>query len=175
MKIGIDMDDTICSTKESIIKYQNIFIKDKNISSDELWNNNTYKDEFLNKYLSDIYTNAKVKENCIKILNQLSKDNELYIITARTTNYIDDIIKLTKNYLANNNIKVKDIFINSKDKVDTCIKNNIDLMIDDNYYNYQALTNNNINTILFDELDRYKHINNKRNNWNKLIDILKWD
>ena len=175
MKIGIDMDDTICSTKESIIKYQNIFIKDKNISSDELWNNNIYKDEFLNKYLSDIYTNAKVKENCIKVLNQLSKDNELYIITARTTNYIDDIIKLTKNYLANNNIKVKDIFINSKDKVDTCIKNNIDLMIDDNYYNYQALTNNNINTILFDELDRYKHINNKINNWNKLIDILKLD
>ena len=175
MKIGIDMDDTICSTKESIIKYQNIFIKDKNISSDELWNNNIYKDEFLNKYLSDIYTNAKVKENCIKVLIQLSKDNELYIITARTTNYIDDIIKLTKNYLANNNIKVKDIFINSKDKVDTCIKNNIDLMIDDNYYNYQALTNNNINTILFDELDRYKHINNKINNWNKLIDILKLD
>ena len=175
MKIGIDMDDTICSTKESIIKYQNIFIKDKNISSDELWNNNIYKDEFLNKYLSDIYTNAKVKENCIKVLNQLSKDNELYMITARTTNYIDDIIKLTKNYLANNNIKVKDIFINSKDKVDTCIKNNIDLMIDDNYYNYQALTNNNINTILFDELDRHKHINNKINNWNKLIDILKLD
>ena len=175
MKIGIDMDDTICSTKESIIKYQNIFIKDKNISLEELWNNNTYKDEFLNKYLSDIYNNALIKENCVYVLNKLSKDNELYIITARTTNYIDDIIKLTKNYLANNNIKVKDIFINSKDKVDTCIKNNIDLMIDDSYYNYQSLTNNNINTILFDELDSYKYINNRINNWNELINILNID
>ena len=175
MKIGIDMDDTICSTKESIIKYQNIFIKDKNISLEELWNNNTYKDEFLNKYLSDIYNNALIKENCVYVLNKLSKDNELYIITARTTNYIDDIIKLTKDYLTNNNIKVKDIFINSKDKVDTCIKNNIDLMIDDSYYNYQSLTNNNINTILFDELDSYKYINNRINNWNELINILNID
>ena len=43
MKIGIDMDDTICSTRESLIKYQNIFIKEKNISSDILWNNNDSK------------------------------------------------------------------------------------------------------------------------------------
>ena len=175
MKIGIDMDDTICSTKESIIKYQNIFIKDKNITLEELWSKNTYKDEFLNKYLSDIYNNALIKENCVYVLNKLSKDNELYIITARTTNYIDDIIKITKDYLTNNNIKVKDIFINSKDKVDTCIKNNIDLMIDDSYYNYQSLTNNNINTILFDELDSYKYINNRINNWNELINILNID
>lgn len=173
MKIGIDMDDTICSTSESIIKYQNIFIKDKNITLEELWSKNTYKDEFLNKYLSDIYNNALIKENCVYVLNKLSKDNELYIITARTTNYIDDIIKITKDYLTNNNIKVKDIFINSKDKVDICIKNNIDLMIDDSYYNYEQLTSNNINTILFDELDRYKYINNRINNWNQLINILK--
>lgn len=173
MRIGIDMDDTICSTRESLIKYQNIFIKEKNISFDILWNNNNFKVEFLNKYLKDVYVNAKVKDNCIKVLNELSRDNELYIITARTTNFIDNIIEVIKNYLDSNNIKVDGIYINGKDKVDICIQNKIDVMIDDSYYNYERLVNNGINAILFDEHNRYQNINKRISNWNELIYVLK--
>lgn len=34
MKIGIDIDNTICNTDEFIDKYQNIFIKEENISKE---------------------------------------------------------------------------------------------------------------------------------------------
>lgn len=172
MKIGIDIDDTICSTNESLVKYQDIFIKDKNISSDILWNSNDFKVEFLNKYLKDIYANAKVKDNCIKVLNKLYENNELYIITARTTSFVNDIIEVIKDYLDNYNIKVDGIFINGKDKVDVCIKNNIDVMIDDSYYNYERLVSNGIDAILFDDLNRYKNISRRIENWNEVIEIL---
>ena len=51
MKIGIDMDDTICSTEESIIRYQNIFVKENNINA-FIWNKKTllYKQNDRNRY-----------------------------------------------------------------------------------------------------------------------------
>ena len=51
MRIGIDMDDTICCTKESIIKYQELFRKENNLNYNELWNNPNNKEKFLNIYL----------------------------------------------------------------------------------------------------------------------------
>lgn len=172
MKIGIDMDDTICSTSETITEYQNKFIKEKNINIDTLWNNNKYKEEFLNKYLKDIYMKVKIKDNCIKVLNELSKNHELYIITARTKNYVNNIIDVIEIYLEKNNIKVDGIFINGKDKVDICIKNKIDVMIDDSYYNYDKLISNGIVAILFDENNYYSNIKNRINNWEEISKII---
>ena len=51
MKIGIDMDNTICSTSEKILEYQEEFIKQEKISSNTLWKNDWYKTKFLNIYL----------------------------------------------------------------------------------------------------------------------------
>ena len=64
------------------------------------------------------------------------------------------------------------IYINGKDKVDICIQNKIDIMIDDSYYNYYKLINNGIKTILFDEHNRYKDVNKKIGNWSELINVL---
>lgn len=51
--------------------------------------------------------------------------------------------------------------VNSKDKVDICRENNIDLMIDDNLYNYYKLAQANINVILFDDKNKYDIIDNR--------------
>ena len=60
MRIGIDMDDTICSTTEELIKYQNKFLLENNIYENELWK--YYKDVFLEKNLEKIYNNATIKK-----------------------------------------------------------------------------------------------------------------
>ena len=54
MNIGIDMDNTICSTSEKILEYQEKFIKQEKISSDTLWKDDSYKTKFLNIYLEKI-------------------------------------------------------------------------------------------------------------------------
>ena len=51
MNIGIDMDNTICSTSEKILEYEEKFIKQEKISSDILWEDALYKTKFLNIYL----------------------------------------------------------------------------------------------------------------------------
>lgn len=172
MRIGIDLDNTISCTDESIMKYQNLYIKEKNITSDELWNNMNIRTDFLNRYLKDIYLNADVKENCVQILNKLHQENELYIITARTTNHVDDIIKIIEDYLKKHNIQVDGIFIDGKDKVEICMNNKIDFMIEDSYYNYERLVSNGIDTILLDEKNKYPNIKNRVDNWKEISEIL---
>jgi len=155
MNIGIDMDNTICSTSEKILEYEEKFIKQEKISSDILWEDALYKTKFLNIYLERIYNEAKLKECAREVINILKKQkNKIYIITARTGNYVSDIYKITNNYLLKNEIVADGIFINGKDKVDICINNNIDIMIEDSRYNYDRLIDNKIRTILFDEHDK---------------------
>ena len=55
MKIGIDMDNTICSTNKKVAEYERIFIKDNDINIYTLWHNNYYANLFLTKYLTELY------------------------------------------------------------------------------------------------------------------------
>ena len=173
MKIGIDMDDTITCTTEMIEEYSKKYSLDNNMTEEELWNITENKINFLENYLQEIYEKVPLKEGAKEVIKKLrTSGNKIYIITARTTIYVDDIIKLTKKYLDKNDLKIDGIFVNGKDKVKICQKNNIDIMIDDSLYNYQMLTQNNIKTILFDDKNKYDIINNKVQNWYQIIDLI---
>lgn len=173
MNIGIDMDNTICSTSEKILEYQEKFIADKNITVDILWKEENYKNEFLQKYLEEIYDTAEIKNDASKVINILKNNNKIFIITARSKKFVSDIYDVINRYLLKHNINVDGIFIDGKDKVDVCILNKIDVMIDDSRYNYQKLLDNNIKAILFDEHEKNKDIVNRVVCWNDIIDKIK--
>ena len=82
MKIGIDMDNTICSTNEKILEYQNKYIKKEKISQEILWNIQENKEKFLKKNLEKIYNNAELKDNADLTINKLKECGyKIYIIT----------------------------------------------------------------------------------------------
>ena len=64
------------------------------------------------------------------------------------------------------------IIINAGDKVEECIKNHIDIMIDDSSYNCQKLKENNIRTLLFAEANINSDNINSFNDWNNLKRII---
>ena len=179
MRIGIDMDDTICSTIEKIIEYQNIFIEKENISLDSLWNVQENREKFLKKYLEKIYLEAEIKKNASMSINKLKElGYEIYIITARSENYVSNIYNIINNYCEKNKIRIDKVFINGKDKVDICKKNKVDVMIEDSKYNVDKLNENNIKTILFDEKNKYNDIENRINSWkeiSKILDIINYN
>lgn len=171
MKIGIDMDNTLCSTDKKVGEYENIFTNNHNIDSYTIWHNNYYFNLFLNEYLEKIYKEVEPKQDAIKTINKLKEQgHEIYIITARTNSYVTNMHQLINNYCNNHNIKIDGIFIDAKDKVDICKDNNIDIMIDDSFYNYNQLMNNNINTILFDEYNQYRYIKKRVLSWKEIND-----
>ena len=174
MRIGLDLDDTICSTKEMIKKYADIYCTENKMNLDTLWQNNNYRVDFLNKYLEEIYAHAQIKNNAKQVINKLKDmNNKIYIITARTNNFVNVNMKeFIIEYLRKNEIIVDDVIINAKDKVEVCKNLNIDIMLDDSLYNYNSLTTSSINTVLYDELDIYKDINNRIINWKEFINYI---
>lgn len=160
MKIGIDLDDTICRTTEKVHMLLEEYGQKRKKSPIEIMNNELEKEEFLAKYLGEIYQTVEIKRTVGDVLRRLkNKGNELYIITARSSFSPtgQDIEEITKDWLVKNHILVDGLLMNcyGEEKAKVCRENKIDLMIDDDPYNYQKITIQGIKCILFDDRGRY--------------------
>ena len=161
MKIGIDLDDTICRTTEKVGDIVEVYSKKNKLDPLDVFNNEKLKYEFFNECLYDIYSNVSVKHDVSSVIKRLkNKGNEIYIITARSNNYgpsVKDVRKLTKEWLEKHNIVFNDIIISAygETKADICKKNKIDLMIDDDPFNYKKISSSGIKCLLFDDREKY--------------------
>ena len=92
MRIGIDIDDTICRTTEKVNEYMDLYAKDENIDPLMIMNYEDVKDMFFEAYLENIYTSVVVKRNAKDVLRRLrKKGNKLFIITARNNRMCNKI------------------------------------------------------------------------------------
>lgn len=177
MKIGIGIDDTICRTTEIVHDRLEKYAKEKNLNPLDIMNDDKLKNEFFDIYLEDIYSNAEVKRNAKEVIKRLrSKGNEIIIITARSDISIpaDESVKDIINKWLNE----KEIYVDAiiyaaygETKAMVCKKLGIDLMIDDDPYNYKEITTLGINCLLFDDREKYQLRENYVTNW---LDIEKY-
>ena len=172
--IGIDLDDTISSSNEMFIKYAKLYNKEKkiNFKIDETqwdldksfgWNDNNYK-EFCKQYLRTLLNEAEIKYNAAEKINKLKKEGyKIIIITSRNEKELNDMYSFTEKWLKNHNINYDKLIINSLQKEEECLKNKVNIFIDDNMKNcmnvYKKLQ---IPVFLFDGLyntnDKYSNI-----------------
>lgn len=151
MKIGIDIDNTITTTRPTLIdyctKYNNEVVKRNlklnrkgyNISNFFAWTQEEQMD-FSKKYLEGIVLSAPLKDNAKKIIEKISKDNYIYIITARKNPDFVDPYNMTKKYLDENKIIYNELIVGCEDKYKFCKDNNIDIMIDDEPQNIEPIS-----------------------------------
>ncbi len=145
MKIGIDLDDVLSKTTAAFIEFHNknygtnldIKTKEKygwweiiDVVMDE------YKKRVGEFYTTDYFLNTEPIEGAKNVLGELKKDNELYVITARS----DDVKKVTEKWIEENypNIFTKIYFTNQfgqtgvkTSKAIICNDLNIDVFIED--------------------------------------------
>ena len=175
MRIGIDLDDTLCNTSKIINKYILEYAKEENIDINEVMK--TRRNDFFIKYTVEIFEKVEIKDNASEVLNELkNKGHELYAITARSTNltseYID-VVKPTTNWLNRHNIKIDKLIIGSyhKEKAEACLANKIDIMIDDDIENINEISKVGIKCLLFDDKNRY-NIDSKVTSWLQVKDVI---
>lgn len=190
MNIGIDIDDTITSTTDVMIKYANKYneevlnIKNHMVNLGNVtdrhylnsiygWNIDTKKD-FFSKYYKKIITESQIIENVSEILNKLKEQgNNIYFVTARMTDVRGcDTEIITKEMLNKNNIPYDYIVFDAGEKIDYAKKLNIDIFVDDCFAICKNLEENNIKTLLMTT-----NVNNKIetdiervNNWNEVYE-----
>ena len=177
MRIGIDLDDTICRTSEIVHDRLEKYAKKEELNPLDIMNDEDLKREFFSLYLEDIYTNVEIKRNVKDVLKRLkSKKNEIYIITARRDKYLKStktVAEITTEWFKKQKIEVDKIITSAygEEKALACKKYKIDLMIEDNPYNYKKIKEENIKCILFDDRARYELKTDYITNW---LDIEKY-
>ena len=163
MNIGIDIDDTIAKTSEEIDIWakeytekvlNRKFTLNKTEILDPMWAKHLYNwteeedKEFWDIYYEKIMESVKPKENAIDVINNLSKDNKIFIITARWDRNNGIIDKITKKWLEENKINYDKLFLGHLDKREVVKENNIELFIDDNFKTCMQISEMKIKTLM---------------------------
>ncbi len=158
MKIGIDIDDTLTDINEELenaaLEYANQLGKKVKDVTDLVDKNdgNIYEVKYgfsyeeLKYFLKDIQESiigkAIPRENAKETITKLKKVGyEIYIITARDSEFHDDPYTLSKEWLDKNNIEYDKLIVNARDKAQICQEEKIDLFIDDKVSNCLDVSN----------------------------------
>ncbi|MDD3241610.1 MAG: hypothetical protein PHQ64_02360 [Bacilli bacterium] len=183
MIIGIDIDDTITNSYEVIIKeiskhynkeYQELI--DRNITYYDLFTSEEFPnyEDFVTNNFTRIIPDVELKENVREIIKQLHDDgHKIVFITARHDWEYQDAYDFTYKFLKDNDIYFDKLITNIDDKGKTAKEENIELFIDDSIINCQKVIENNIDTLLFDNIFNKNNNEIKRiNSWNDVYNYV---
>lgn len=184
MVIGIDMDDTICSTNELIIEVADKYDKEvlggtgvKDVEAyeftDMLGWNPEMKGQFFKDKLEFIMSSATIKPDAREVINKLHDEGcKIIIITYRKAKYLTDPYKLTEDWLKKEGVKFDKIYVDTGSKVDECVESKVDLFIDDKEGHCEEVSEAGIDVILF--TNAYNHDEKRFTRFDNWSDIYKY-
>ena len=113
-------------------------------------------------------------ESIIKIIKK--RGYKIIFITARNDTEVNCMYEFTKKWLEKNDIHFDKLIVNCSDKLKEVIENNIDLFIDDNYFNCKNIFDNcGIPVFMYKTVYNEKYVNtpfNIVNNWKEILNLV---
>lgn len=153
MRIGIDIDGVLTDIERFQLDYGSKFFDEYNkfivnpkgyepyeVFDVEVQLDTKFWDEYYLHYL---------KTDCMRrfaseIINKLKDErNEIYIITARHGEQrisTEEIQSITKNWLEENGVIYDKLIFSPEDKLETCLNNKIDVMVEDKPANINKIS-----------------------------------
>ena len=183
MKIGVDIDDTITLSWETLIPY---YAKTFNISENEIKKGKPYYesvkhlvtlDEYFEMVLpiyDEIVPQVPLRPHVKEAIDKLYElGNEVYFITARGRGHTDPYT-VSKNFLDEYHIKYEKIIVNCEKKAEMCKELGIKLFIDDSHKHCLAAKDKGIDTLMPRNYynDEYEDIN-KFDDWFEVYEYVK--
>ncbi|CFX00695.1 5'(3')-deoxyribonucleotidase [Syntrophomonas zehnderi OL-4] len=148
MNIGIDIDNTISTTRETIFAFANKYNRENCLPNQfDLahyalekslgWDRPTSQ-AFLRTHLADIYRQVLPKPQAVEIIRELHQENRIILITSR--NQRDEAVAtVTREWLELHQIEYDKLIMNNTDnmhhysKLADCLDNGVELMIEDHH------------------------------------------
>ena len=172
MNIGIDIDDTISNSFESV------FASSQKFDIEQVGGNGNVKQYgriashkyietmypnwteeqinlFWKKYFIDMLTKATPKTYAPEIIKKIREENnKIILITSRHEEIAEKnlIEEYTKKWLDENKILYDKLIMNAQDKLIAAKKENIDLFIDDSTEHCRKVKEGNIKTLLYNTI-----------------------
>ena len=179
MKIGIDLDGVVIDSETTFRTYEELYdlsvLKQNNLINKEEpkfqarynWSKEQQK-EFTDKFFLQVSKESNLMSGFIGAYNYLkNQGHEFIVITARGLKpdgtFMKEMEDDAKRVLTESNIVFDKYYWGQGDKLDVCQKENIDIMIDDDWKIIKKLSDNNIKTLYFRDtnlkkLDEYQYI-----------------
>lgn len=188
MNIGVDIDNVISNFNEVLLN--EFFIHDKDLRNNGIINVNAdyitrgmfdwTKEELDEFYMSNIERIAKklvVLDGAKEYIDKLRNDGyNIVIITGRDNGEYINPYEMTKKWLDENGIYYdKLILTNAYDthsKTKACLKNHIDIMIDDSKRICEDCVINNITTLLMDTPYNKDTNITRVHNWEEIYEFI---
>lgn len=192
MNIGVDIDGVLTDMERMAIDYgTKMCVEEKipiKLNVEKYWESEKYswtveqENKFWNKNLIPYIVESETRKFAAEVLEKLQQEkNKIYIITARNeegmpTEYYGKMQPLTIEWLKKQKIKYeKIIFTNDSEKLNKCIENNVDIMIEDSPVNIESISKK-IKVIKFD-CQYNKHVKGENvitaYSWYHIYDIIK--
>lgn len=157
MKLGIDLDEVLGDLAAPLLQFMNAkhkthFTKQdiKEYDFGYLYGLSLeqFYGEILDFYKTNAFQNIQPISHSRRVINNLSKNNELYVITARP----DTVKHTTEKFLNKNypNKFNKIIYTDGAHKSDICLDLKVDYLIDDHIKYVNDATQKGINCLLMD-------------------------
>ena len=189
MNIGIDIDNVISNFNEVLLN--EFLIHDKDLRNSGIININAdyitkgmfdwTKEELNEFYMNNIERIAKklvVLDGAKEYIDKLKNDGyNIFIITGRDNGEYTNPYEMTKKWLDENNIIYDKLIITSAydthSKTKVCLKNHIDIMIDDSKRICEDCVINNIKALLMDTPYNKDSSITRVHNWEEIYEFIK--
>ena len=97
-----------------------------------------------------------------------NEGHKIIFITSRNSEEFNDPYQTSYNYLIKNNIPFDKLIVNASNKAEICLKENIDLFIDDSTKNCKAVAKKGIPTFQFNSVFEPNSKLNKGTSWEEV-------
>lgn len=180
MKIGIDLDGVVIDSETTFRTYEEIFdmdvLKENNLINREEpkfqarynWNEEQEK-EFIEKYFIKVARESNLMSGFIGVYNLLKRQGHEFVVITARGGLVEELKDEAIRLLDENNIKFDKYYWKISDKLEICKKENVDIMIDDDWRIIKNLSDNSIKTLYFRDTNLMKLEENEYikevNNW----------
>ena len=188
MKIGIDLDGVVIDSETTFRTYEEIYdidtLKENNLVNreepkcQERYNwNKEQNQEFIDKYFLKVSRESNLMSGFYAVYNLLKEQgHEFVVITARggfIKEMKDDAIRVLKE----NGIEFDKYYWHIENKLEICQKENVDIMIDDDWRIIKNLSDNKVKTLYFRDTNLVKLEENEYikevNNWGDIYRVIR--
>lgn len=148
MRIGIDIDNTISNTRETILAHLQRYAQANHLPFTFDPSKYTLEEAlpwdpgdmelFMNRRLAAIYREVRPKPNAIAVIRELHQHHFIALITSRNRRN-GDIEKVTLEWLAQYQLDYDQLIMNETEnmhhfsKLAVCLDNRIEIMIEDHH------------------------------------------
>ena len=167
MKICIDLDGVVFDSEKEFRVYSELYDmldlkQNSKINNKELKFQSRFKwtkediDGFLNKYHKQIIVESNFMPGVKRILKLLKEDGHTLILITARGGMNRDMIKVTEERLQQNEMNIFDKYYwATENKDEVCVKENVDIMIDDFCDKCKSIANSKIKTIYLKDAPSY--------------------